>query len=88
MIKAVNPMAKVLLLNRAKAYPAGMETNSVIAVAHVAIITELVNDSKREAVSNFLYVERVGEKNKLDCVENTSDSCFSEVNMIQTIGIP
>jgi dihydroorotase len=77
-----------LLLNRAKAYPAGIATNSVNTVAHVAIINELVNDSKRDAVSNFLYVESVGEKNKLDCVEKTSDSCFSEVKMIQTMGIP
>lgn len=88
MIKAVKPMAKVLLLNRASAYPAGMATNSVIAVAHVAIISELAIDSNKDAVNNFLYVESVGEKNKLDCVEKTSDSCFSDVKMIQTMGIP
>jgi len=53
MIKAVSPNPRVLLLKRAKAYPAGIETRSVITVAQVAIIIELVKDSKSEAVSNL-----------------------------------
>ena len=88
MIRAVRPIARVLLLKRAKAYPAGIDTKSVNAVAHVAIIIELVRDSKSAEVSNFLYVERVGEKKRLDCVENTSASCLKEVRTIQMIGMP
>ena len=88
MIKAVRPMASVLLLKRAKAYPAGIETRRVTTVAQVAIITEFVKDSKSAEVSNFLYVESVGEKNRLDCVEKTSASCLKEVRTIQMIGMP
>jgi hypothetical protein len=66
MIKAVSPIPRVLLLKRAKAYPAGIETRSVMTVAQVAIIIELVKDSKSDAVSNLRYVESVGEKKRLD----------------------